>query len=157
MYEPHMCVFIVLTNLHFRFQSYGSCCILLYDAIQKLLCGLPQSDWSKNLGAVDTCIRVLAFGGTFDPVSRKFHKALVLYSGMLHAARQDENETTPAIPRSAELATSVYSARSSEHLLVLRDGEFLFHLAARHLLTLVCKPYASHESMAILELPMGVI
>lgn len=148
-----------LTCIYHRFQAYASCCILLYDAVQKLLWNLPERDWSRYLGEVDLCLEVLFYGGKYDPISRKLHNALKIYASMLHAARTSTEEGDADSPSSSNPGSldSLGRAERSGYLFATRNGDSLFHHAARRLLILVCRPYGSRESMDILDLPIGAI
>jgi hypothetical protein len=84
----------VLTGL--RFQAYLSCCILLYDILQKALHGQPTTHLN-NLDLASSSLHVLAWAGQLDATGKQYHAALkpiyTLASSL--SMREDEPSPTP--------------------------------------------------------------
>ncbi|KAF2015138.1 hypothetical protein BU24DRAFT_452012 [Aaosphaeria arxii CBS 175.79] len=58
------------------FQAYLSCCILLYDDLQRILCSEPLESPSKNLEWVEKSLEVLAWASKLSKRAHQFHDIL---------------------------------------------------------------------------------
>ena len=61
---------------HSSFQAYTSCTVLLHAVVQRQIHGLPSSAWQMDQGHVDSCLSVLEFCSSMDPVAARFHQLL---------------------------------------------------------------------------------
>lgn len=72
-----------------RFQSYLSCCILLYDGLQKRLHGRRSETCDESLDLISKSLQVLSWAGQLDPTANHYHATLnPIFDTMLMAAPQ---------------------------------------------------------------------